>query len=116
MATFGLHNSSSIFPASIDAREFFSDLKLRHTDIRDGFNALIKNQQYQQASQYLYDNIEAANLDMDYNGAYLWNRIENKLVVIEQEYLNMPDNLVRSTYGSTAPTTNRVNRKTVWIA
>ncbi len=111
---FGLHNTGTVYPAAIDARNFFSDVSLKHAEILNGYNELILNGQYKNASQYLYDNVEVADQDMDYNGAYLWNRLENRIVPLEQFVLSLPETDVRPHYTSTKPTNAVV--KTQWIS
>ena len=111
----GLHNTSSVYPGAVDDRSFFSDVRLRHADILSGYHNLISNMKYQEASQYLYDNVEVADQDLDYNGAYLWNRIENKIFPLEQKCTSLEDTLIRPHYNPTKPS-NGVEKKTVWIS
>lgn len=110
----GLHNTSSVFPDSVDARAFFSDVQLRHASIHNGYNELIQSADYQGASQYLYTNVEQANVNMDYNGAYLWNRFENIVRAIEDYALAMDSTEARNVYSQEEPTETWDNQ--VWIA
>ena len=109
-----MHNTASVFPGEVDSRAFFSDVQLKHATIHNGFNDLIKSAHYQEASQYLYQNVELANVNMDYNGAYLWNRFDNILRAIEDYAVAMDATDARPVYSPTEPTEKWINQ--VWIA
>ena len=109
-----MHNTSSVFPGEVDSRAFFSDVQLKHATIHDGYNALIKSADYQGASRYLYQNVEQANVNMDYNGAYLWNRFDNILKAVEDYAVAMDATGARPVYSSEEPTETWENQ--VWIA
>lgn len=116
LVTFGLHNQESYYPAWVDDRTFFSDVSLDHADILTTYNNKIKAHNYQEAAQYLNDTVEVGNVDMDYNGAYLWNHFESMIYNIEQwATTRMQKTNIRPYYSSTAPTENLVERQTVWI-
>lgn len=108
-----MHKTASKFPGSIDTRSFFSDVQLSHATIHDGYNNLIKSANYQGASQYLYTNVEQANVTMDYNGAYLWNRFDNVIKAIEDYMVAMDTTNARPVYSTTKPTSPQA--QTVWI-
>lgn len=108
------HSTSTNFPDSVDTRRFFSDVSLPHGEILEGYNDLIKQQKYQEASQYLYNNVEVPNVNMDYNGSYLWNKIDNQLVAIENYATTMDSTEVRPHYDTVAPTQTWSNM--TWIA
>ena len=109
-----MHNTSTVFPDDTDSRQFFSDVSLQHADIRNGYNELIKSQEYQRASQYLYDNVEVPNVNMDYNGSYLWNRLDNIIAALEDYAVNMDSTNARNYYSSEEPTETWDDM--VWIA
>lgn len=108
------HSSSTSFPDQIDDRNYFTDVVLQHTDILQSYQELIDAGQLKEASQYLYDNVEAPGLDMDYNGSYLWNRFETKIPSIEQYALDMEATNIRGTYSRTEPTGKAKGH--VWIS
>lgn len=108
------HSSATTFPNNIDPRIYFSDISLQNTSILNGYTTLVSNGQYQQASQYLYDNIETPNLDIGYNGAYLWNGFDNRIESIENYALTMPETTARCVYSNTEPTSKP--KGTVWVA
>ena len=99
------HSSSTSFPVSIDPRMYYSDISLQHTDILDGYNNLVSSGQYQQASRYLYNNVEVPNVNVDYNGAYLWNMFDNRIEAIESYAYTMPATDSRCYYSRYEPTT-----------
>jgi len=108
-----MHNTTSSFPGTVDTRHFFSDVQLQHADIHNGYNDRIKSANYQGASQFLYTNVEQANVDMDYSGAYLVNRYDNMIVAIENYVLSMAPTNARPVYSRTEPTNVQV--QTVWV-
>lgn len=108
------HTSTTAFPADIDPRSFFSDISLKHTNILNGYNTLVSNGQYQEASQYLYDQIEAPDIDVDYNGAYLWNRFDTRLLSIESYALTMDTTSARCVYSNVEPVSMQKGK--VWIS
>ena len=93
-----MHNTSSVFPNKIDSRQFFSDIQLQHATIHDGYNELVKSKKYLGASEYLYRVVEQGNVNMDYNGAYLWNRFDNIIRAIEVYALTMESTNARPIY------------------
>lgn len=109
-----MHTSATSFPEDIDNRVYYTDIGLQHTDILQAYNELVNDGQYKQASQYLYDNVEVENLNVDYNGAYIWNMFENRLSAIEDYALDMEATDTRGIYGSTEPIGQPKNR--VWIS
>ena len=112
----GLHSIQSYYPTQFDNRTFYSDVSLDHADILQTYNNLIKAHNYKAASQHLYDAVEVGDRNMDYNGAYLWNRLENIIIAIE-EYATteLQETNMRPNYSNEAPTGNLVERETVWI-
>lgn len=108
------HSSSTAFPTDINPRNYISDISLQHTNILDGYNTLVSNGQYQQASQYLYDNIETPNIEVDYNGAYFWNRCDNRIEAIENYALTMPETTARGVYSKYEPTSKYIGQ--VWVS
>ncbi len=93
-----MHNTSSVFPGNTDSRQFFSDVQLQHATIHDGYNGLVKSGNYLGASQYLYRVVEQGNVNMDYNGAYLWNRFDNIIRAIEDYVISMDSTNARPIY------------------
>ncbi len=69
-----------------------------------GYRNLLLEKDYVGASQYLYNNIEVANRDMDYNGAYLWNTLENRIFAIENYVVSLGGSNVRPHYSNVPPT------------
>lgn len=108
-----MHNTDTVFPDNIDSRSLFSDLSVAHTNLIDGYNELIRNKSYKSASQYLYDNIEVPNLDVDYDGAYLWNRFDKRIATIENYVISESDNPNRNYYQDSEPTDKHQNM--IWI-
>jgi hypothetical protein len=108
-----MHNTSTVFPESFDNRFFFNDVRLRHADIMRGYRDYLLNKDYVGASQYLYNNVEIANQDMDYNGAYLWNTLENRVSAIENYAISMEETNVRP-YCSNVPPTQKMEHMS-WI-
>lgn len=103
---FGLHRTTTSFPGSVDARSYYSDVSLQHTDVMNNYNRLIKQKKYKEASQYLYDTIESQNMNLDYNGAYVWNRTDNQMVAIENYAVNvMEETNIRPHYSNGSPST-----------
>lgn len=108
-----MHTTSTVFPSKIDPRQFFSDVQLQHAVIHDEYNELIKSTNYQGASQYLYRVVEQGNVNMDYNGAYLWNRFDKIIRAIEDYATTMDSTNARPIYSPTKPTSPQAT--TVWI-
>jgi hypothetical protein len=108
-----MHSTSTVYPGNIDPKLFFSDVSLRYARIHDTYNNMINDEDYVAASQYLYNNVESQNVDMDYNGAYLWNRFENMLLAIENYTMSMDSTNTRPYYQTTEP--KNIPAKTVWI-
>ena len=111
---YGLHRTDTVFPGGVDDRSYYSDVSIAHKETLNGYNELIKQQKYQEASQYLYDNIESQNVNLDYNGSYVWNRADNQMVALENYAVGMDETHIRPHYGSTHPTETYVN-ETTWI-
>lgn len=108
-----MHDTSTVFPENIDSRRVFSDVQLKHAEIHKEYNALIKAKDYQGASEHLYASVEEANVDMDYNGSYLWNRIDNAIEAIEEYVVTLPDTNARAHYSQTEPPVKQENM--AWI-
>ena len=108
-----MHNTASVFPGNVDSRSFFSDVQLKHATIHNGYNDLIKSASYQAASQYLYDDVEVPNVNMDYNGAYLWNRFDNIVSAIEGYVTTLEPTDVRPYYDEPEPSDKWQNM--TWI-
>ena len=108
-----MHDPTTHFPGELDSRIYYSDVSLKEKDLLDGYNELIKQQKYKDASQYLYDNIEVPDRNVGYNGAYLWNMMTNRVVAIENEVQTIDSTLTRPYYGDTKPSELRVGM--VWI-
>ena len=111
---FLVHKTTTVYPGDIDSRSYYSDVTLKHTNIMKGYNELILQQRYQDASRYLYDNIETQNIDLEYNGAYIWNRIDTQLLSIEHFMYDILETNARPHYDYTAPSYPSLN--TTWIA
>ena len=111
-----MHNTDTVFPESIDSRFFFSDASLKEKDLLNGHHELIKSEHLKEASQYLYDNVEAGNRDVSYNGAYIWNTFDNRVIAIE-EYVasHSGDTKVRPTYSDTEPAFGQRFVGMVWV-
>lgn len=112
---FGLHRTTTAFPGSIDARSYYSNVSIPHKNTMKSYNELILQQKYKEASQYLYNNIESKNVDLDYNGAYVWNRTDNQMVALENYAVNvMEETEVRPYYSNNRPGTKKVGMS--WIS
>lgn len=99
------HNTATTFPTEIDQRRFFSDVRLSHANIMNAYKDLISAEDYVGASQYLYDAVEGGNVNMDYNGAYVWNTMENRIVAIENYLRGSDSTSARPYISDTEPTT-----------
>ncbi len=111
-----MHNTSSSFPGKIDTRTYFSDASLKEQDLLEAHHSLIKEGQFKEASQYLYDNIEAADRNVSYDGAYLWNTMDNRVVAIENYVVSSVSNTkVRPTYSDTEPAYSQRFVGMVWV-
>lgn len=69
-----------------------------------GHRNYLEQKDYVGASQYLYDSVEVANQNMDYNGAYLWNTVENRVTAIENYAISMEKTNVRPYCSNEHPT------------
>ncbi len=111
-----MHNTSSSFPGKIDTRTYFSDASLKEQDLLEAHHSLIKEGLLKEASQYLYDNIEAGNRDVSYNGAYIWNTFDNRVIAIEEYVASHSGNTkVRPTYSDSEPPYSQRFVGMVWV-
>jgi len=111
-----VHPTTTVFPGDIDSRSYYSDVTLKHTNIMKEYNELVLQQRYQDASQYLYDNIETQNVNLDYNGSYVWNKADNQMAAIENYAVYvMEETNIRPHYDYGAPGNNR-HQDMTWIA
>ena len=101
------HNTGSVFPFSIDPRMYYQDVQLSQLDVKANFDAALDNNQYTLASQILQ------NSDIDYYGAYFFNKSEDKLVAV-QNHVDAKVKPVLTVYQATEPTT--VENGLSWIS
>lgn len=101
------HNTGSVFPFNIDPRMYYQDVQLSQLNTKASYEAALDNNQYTNASTILQ------NSDVDYYGAYFFNKCEDKLVAVQNYLLtvNKPD-LMR--YQSAEPT--NVDDGMSWIS
>ena len=74
------HNTGSVFPINIDSRMYYQDVQLSQMNTKAQYETALSNKQYTDASTILQ------NSDVDYYGAYLFNKSEDKLLAV-QAYL-----------------------------
>ena len=98
-----MHKTSTTFPSKVDTREFFSDASLKEQDLLEAHHSLVKQGQLKEASQYLYDNVEAADRNVSYDGAYIWNMMDSRLVAIEDYVVSHPTTKVVPYYSDNEP-------------
>ena len=90
------HNTGSVFPYNIDPRMYYQDVQLYQLDVKANYDAALDNNQYSAASQILQ------NSDMDYYGAYFFNKSEDKLLAVQNyEYTKVKP--VLTVYQATEP-------------
>lgn len=71
------HNTGSAFPLNIDPRMYYQDVQLSQMNTKTAFETALNNKQYTDASAILQ------NSDIDYYGAYLFNKSEDKLYSVQ---------------------------------
>ena len=101
------HNTGSVFPFDIDPRMYYQDVQLYQLSDKAAYDVALDNGQYTDASTILQ------NSDMDYYGAYLFNKSEDKLLEV-QNYLLTVTKPELTLYQSTEPT--GVDEGISWIS
>ena len=104
---------STNYPDLLDDRIFWSDIDLDHADLLIRYEEFIANRQYKQASEYIAENGD----EVDWFGAYLFNKIELQLKTIG-EYLLERDEEYEAPifwYATNEPSVEERVENMVWI-
>ena len=77
-----MKDTITLFPQDIDSRFFFQDVCIEKIKLLNTYLTYLNSRQYSLASNYLNRS------GLDYHGAWLYNKLENRLVALGEYVLN----------------------------